>query len=127
MVNESHSIPAVSANMKSVEILKRHEPIAVVLGAFDIDALERQIRAETEWWSVMATESYPDQMRDVLKAQRTVETRNEAVANRLLWLLKPLAVGPLAEAIASRDKAIRQFTEKQETTPIDENLQCQLD
>ncbi|PBP33011.1 hypothetical protein CCL14_25585 [Pseudomonas syringae] len=114
MVNESQSIPAVSADKKSLEILKRHKPIAVVLDAFDIDALERQIRAETEWWSLMATESYPDQMQDILKAQRIVETRNEAVANRLLWLLKPLAIGPLAEAIAGRVEAIRQFSEKAE-------------
>ncbi|WP_143514196.1 hypothetical protein [Pseudomonas syringae] len=114
MVNESQSIPAVSADMKSLEILKRHKPIAVVLDAFDIDALERQIRAETEWWSVMATESYPDQMQDILKAQKTVETRNDVVVKRLLWLLKPLAIGPLAEAISGRAEAIRQFSEKAE-------------
>lgn len=115
MVNESQSVPAVLADMKALEIAKRHETIAVVLGAFDIHALERQIRAEAELWRVLATESYPDQLRDIVKAQKMVNSRNEDVANRLLWLLKPLAIGPLAEAIAGRDEAIGQFREKAES------------
>lgn len=114
MVNESQSVPTVLAAMKALEIAKRHETIAVVLGAFDIHALERQIRAKAELWRVLATESYPDQLRDIVRAQKIVDSRNEDVANRLLWLLKPLAIGPLAEAIAGRDEALRQFREKAE-------------
>ncbi|OSR69474.1 hypothetical protein [Pseudomonas syringae] len=103
-------------DIKALEVLKRHEPITVVMDAYDIHALEKQILADTEMWKFclqLVTERYPGEL------QNRVNDRSADVANRLLWRLKPLAIGPLAEAIADREEAIRQWQSSQTLLPTE--------